>query len=313
MSSVVVVGSFVQDLAFITSQFPRPGETRIGKFVTGPGGKGFNQAVACHRLGAATLFLGAVGEDLFAHTIRSFSKAEELPIALEVHPLLQSGAASIVVNAEGLNLIVVALGANAALSTEFIHAQGAAFEKARVVVCQLECNLAATACALELGREAGAKTILNPAPINDSLSRDLFDNVDILVPNESEAEYLLRRFFNIELGKDLVTHSDAELGDLCSKMQVPCVVLTLGAQGAFLFQKESGRYQRFPAAQVNPMDTTGAGDSFTGALAAGLVRFKNSVSDAVGFAVRASGLSTEKQGTAPSMPVLAEVLQRFPA
>lgn len=312
MSAVVVVGSFVQDLAFMTPVFPRVGETRIGEFLTGPGGKGFNQAVSCHRLGTQTLFMGAVGEDIFAQTIREFAEKEALPIALEVHPLLKTGAASIVVNAESQNLIVVALGANASLSADFIEAQQAAIRRSRVTVCQLECSIAATTRAFELARGGESRTVLNPAPINEECPKDLFELVDIIVPNESEFEHLLRRHVGVEVSGDLADRSDTELGALCAKIPVPTVVLTLGARGAFLCAESGDVCLRFPAADVRAIDTTGAGDSFTGALASGLVRFEGDITRAVRFAVLASGLSTERRGTAPAMPTIQELSSRFP-
>jgi ribokinase len=312
MSAVVVVGSFVQDLAFMTKVFPQVGETRIGEFFTGPGGKGFNQAVACHRLGTQTLFIGAVGEDLFARTVREFAEKEVLPIALEVHPLLATGAASIVVNAGSQNLIVVALGANAALSSDFIEAQQSAIVRSRVTVGQLESSISATTRAFELAREGESLTVLNPAPINEECPEELFELVDIIVPNESEFEYLLRRSAGIEVSGDIAGYSNAELVDLCAKIPVPTVVLTRGEHGAFLCAENGEVCLRFPAANVRAIDTTGAGDSFTGALASGLVRFDRDITRAVRFAVSASGLSTERRGTAPAMPTIKELSTRFP-
>ncbi len=112
MTDVVVVGSYVQDLAFNTPVFPSPGESRIGTFRTGPGGKGFNQAVACNRLGVSTLFIGAIGDDIFGAGVRDFISNEGMLAELQVCADHPTAAASIVVNEDAQNLIVVALGAN---------------------------------------------------------------------------------------------------------------------------------------------------------------------------------------------------------
>ena len=317
-AEVLVVGSYVQDLTFYASDFPAPGESRIGRFVTGPGGKGFNQAIACHRQGVATFFLGAVGDDVFAEGVRAFAEAEGLPADFVECPGLATGAASVVVNDRAENMIVVALGANEALRVGDVEARQGRFAGARAVLCQVESNLAATAFALELGRRHGALTILNPAPINAGLDRTLLDRTDVLVPNETEFAFLMEHVLGERLADQYWTMPPADLHELCGQVGVPTVVVTLGEQGCFVSHHRHGSTHRFleagatpwlalPAARVRAVDTTGAGDAFNGGLAAGLVRHGDDIAAAAAHANRVAGLSTTRPGTAPAMPTAAEV------
>ena len=320
MNDVVVVGSYVQDLAFQTELFPAPGETRIGRFKTGPGGKGFNQAVACHRMGAKTLFIGAVGRDLFAEDLARFIKSEGIAAKLQVCPDAMTGAASIVVNKDGQNLIVVALGASDELSAAFIDQHRGDIEKATVVVTQVECNLDATRRALEIGRGAGVTTILNPAPINVGLTRHLLDLADIIVPNETEFVHLMRTVCREEIDDRFWTAEDGRIHELCLRCNVPTVILTLGDKGCFVshnrvvecgtrspYRDGDDEFYRVPALKVETVDTTGAGDAFNGGLAAGLLRYPGDCRGAVRCANIVGALSTQGYGTSPAMPRLNEV------
>jgi ribokinase len=316
VAHVVVVGSYIQDLTFRTETFPRPGETRIGTFVTGPGGKGSNQAVAAHRQGVDTLFLGAVGDDIFGSGYRDFCTAEGLRAELQTVTGVSTGAAGIVVDAQAQNLITVSLGASGELSPRHIERFASEFSTAKVVVCQLECNLAAVRRAFELGRTSGALNILNPAPINPALTADLLSLVDILVPNESEFAFLLKHLTGEPPEDGFWLAPDSHLQSLCERLAVPTVVLTLGDKGCAVARNrvrgggpwvETPAFQRIPAAIVKPVDTTGAGDAFTGGLAAGLTRFGGDLTAAVRFATVVAGLSTQRFGTAPAMPSMADV------
>jgi ribokinase len=316
MFDVVVVGSYVQDLAFNTEIFPAPGETRIGAFRTGPGGKGFNQAVACNRLDIKTLFIGAVGDDIFAKGVREFITSEGLSAELQVCADHPTGAASIVVNGDGQNLIVVALGANDHLSSDHISTFSAQISHAKYLVCQVENNIAATEAAMKIAREAGVTTILNPAPINDGLTRALVQSADILVPNETEFVFLMNTVLGHTIPNDFWLQDDASIHQFCRQSGAATVVLTLGDKGCFVsFDENSdnarnsadGPYYRIGATSVDVVDTTGAGDAFNGGLAAGLVRFPGAFRTAIEYANKVAGLSTTKPGTAPAMPTLTEI------
>lgn len=317
-TDVIVVGSYVQDLTFYAQDFPAPGESRIGRFVTGPGGKGFNQAIACHRLGVSTFFLGAVGNDVFAEGVREFARSEHLPANFVERSGLATGAASVVVNERGENMIVVALGANEALRLADVSGEAARFKDARVVLCQVESNLEATRFALESGRQNGALTILNPAPINEGLERSLLEHTDILVPNETEFAFLMQHLFDERLDEAYWKLPGEALHEICGRVGVPTVVITLGERGCFVSHHRTSGPHHFldagaqewlalPAANVQPLDTTGAGDAFNGGLAAGLVRYQADIAEAAEFANRVAGLSTTRAGTAPAMPSAKEV------
>jgi ribokinase len=308
--AVVVVGSYNQDLAFETSSFPAPGETRLGTFRTGPGGKGFNQAVACHRQGVVTRFVGAVGDDGFAAGVRQFVEAEGLAAELQVVPDTPTGAAGIIVDETGQNLIVVGLGANDELSPDHIDSLEDTIAGARVVVTQLECDLGATRRALELARRHRVTTMLNPAPINTALDIELLALVDILVPNESEYEFLLDHVFDVVIG-DPAKATDAALMESARRVGVPTVIVTLGRSGSAVVHPATGLCLRVDAMAAETIDTTGAGDAFCGGLAAGLVRFPDDLPGAVRYANVVAGLSTEAVGTSPSMPSRADVERRL--
>lgn len=315
-TAVTVVGSYVQDLAFEAKTLPAVGETRIAHhFRTGPGGKGFNQAVACHRQGVKTLFMGAVGDDVFGRHAADFAKKEGLRVELEKHPDSYTSAASIGVDQDGRNQIVVALGANNKLTAKHIEKFRKSIAQSALLVCQLECSMEATQKALEIARDHGVPTILNPAPINEGLSPDILQHVDILTPNESEFRFLMKRALGVELDEEYWKRSEDELHDLCSQIRIPTMVLTLGEKGSFVSHNAAQYYSipdhnthyKVPAFSVKTVDTTGAGDAFSGGLAAGLMQYPDNFHEAVRMATGVAALSVTKPGTAPSMPTRDEV------
>jgi len=315
---VVVVGSYVQDHAWLTTQFPAVGESRIGTFSTGAGGKGFNQAIACHRQGASTLFIGAIGDDHLGQNAQNFAKQEQLPCAWDIHPERSTAASTITVSIKGENLIVVSLGANSALSTDFLQNHQESFSQAKIILTQLECNLDATRKALSYGRATGATTILNTAPINENLTTNLLELADIITPNETEFAFLLQHLLGVKVTENYWEKDDATLHDLCRRTNVPTVIITLGDKGCFVSHaseniwKDELVYYRVPTEQVATLDTTGAGDAFSGGLAAGLIHFAGQpFSQAVHHANRVAALSTEIRGTAPAMPTFEQVIRRF--
>ncbi|HEX7113092.1 MAG TPA: ribokinase [Mizugakiibacter sp.] len=321
-AQVVVVGSYNHDHVWQVDRFCRPGETRRAHgFVAGPGGKGFNQAVACVRQGVATTFVGAIGDDPLGTTARALADAEGLHGRWQIRDDAPTGAAGILVDAAGQNQIVVALGANERLDPAFVRAQRGAFADARVLLVQLENNLDAVDAALDLAGAAGATCVLNPAPVHADLAADTLRRCDLVTPNETELALLLARFTGTEVDADaLATLPDAELHALARRLPVPCVVITLGRHGCFVSHAEDGdrlgdavaRY-RLPAEAVRAIDTTAAGDAFSGALAAALVRLAGRpLIEAVRHANRAAALSTERVGAARAMPHWEEVRARFP-
>lgn len=308
---VVVVGSFVQDLTWKCDAFPRPGETVVGTFVTGPGGKGSNQAIACGRAGVSTLYVGAVGADAFGRDAAAFYRAEKIGARFAVKPREATGTAAILVNREGQNEIIVALGANGSLAKKDIPAE--AVKSARVVVCQCESNLATTAHVLKLARAAGVTTVLNPAPMRPDFNPALLRHVDILIPNETEFASLVNCLpawgetnFTAEKLHQL---QPAQQHALVRRLGVANVILTLGSKGCFVSLPD--RFEALPAhTGISVVDTTGAGDAFVGGFAAGMVRFDGDLTAAARFGNAVAALSVTKFGTAPSMPRRPEI-ERF--
>jgi ribokinase len=318
-----VVGSFVQDHAWLTDRFPETGETRraLG-FNSGPGGKGFNQAVACLRQGVSTLFVGAIGNDHLGAIAQRFAQEENLPCRWQIREDVPTAASSIVVDRTGANLLVVNLAANEHLDPEFVRAQSAAFAEAKLLLLQLENNLDAIRAALDLGREHGLLRVLNPAPVHPDLDADLLAQCDLITPNETEFALLIESVTGLRIAAaTLHQRTDAELHTFARKLGVPAIVITLGANGCFVSHDESSNrrgdakaFYRLPPETVKAIDSTGAGDAFSGTMAAALIRFADRpFRDAVIHANRAAAMSTETVGTAPAMPRFDEVIARFGA
>lgn len=292
--SVVVVGSLNLDVVVRTPSHPRPGETVLGHdHAEYPGGKGANQAVAAARLGARTAMLGRVGDDAAADRLRtSLAEAGVDLTALLATPGVRTGAAFITVDDAGENTIVVSSGANARLSAADVDAQRDLLASADVCLLQLE---VADEVVRQAVRATGGRVVLNPAPARD-LPSEVLAGVDVLVPNEGELALLA--------GRTESASDPDELAALARSLAVPTVVVTLGARGALVVADE--RVEHLPAPEVEVVDTTAAGDTFCGALAAALVRGDDVVT-ATRWAVAASALSVQQEGAQPSIPTLDEM------
>lgn len=317
--TVVVVGSYNQDHVWSTTVLPEPGATRLGEYSGGPGGKGFNQAVAAARAGARTVFVTALGQDIAAGNAIALAQAEGIELLAQVHPELPSGAAGIFVDAEGRNVIVVAAGANAALSPDFINGQRGHLEKAGVVLAQLEVAPDAITTALRIANIAGAITMLNPAPANAPTSEALLAQADILTPNETEFAALLARHAGVQVDPDSLATTDAmTLQGLCRQLvRDGSVVITLGAAGVFVshpsdkLRGDATSHYFLAGEPAQAIDTTGAGDAFSGALAAALANRPGApFGEAVRYANRYAALSTERRGAALAMPRAEELAAR---
>lgn len=294
-AKIVVVGSFNTDLTTYLERMPRPGETVSGdKFVTGPGGKGSNQAVAAARLGAEVTFIGRVGQDVFANLAYDIWKAEGINIEYVVEdPDHATGVAPIQVDQSGENSIVVVLGANLNIQQGDIDSARDVIADADVLVVQLEINHDMVGYALKVAKEMGVTTILNPAPAAE-LPEDYVKLADYITPNETELETLSR------------SDSDDVIANATSLLTTDnqTVVVTMGAQGAQIVKQN--QQQLLGTFNVDVVDTTGAGDAFNGGLAVALAEGK-SLEDAVKFANATAALCVTKRGTAPSMPQRSDV------
>ncbi|MCR8713612.1 ribokinase [Stenotrophomonas indicatrix] len=308
-SSVVVVGSFNVDHVWRCESLPAPGATIAGRYSTGPGGKGFNQAVAACRAGADTSFLCALGDDAGGATARDLAAQDGFALIAEASSE-PTGTAGIYVDARGRNTIVIGPGANAALSTDFVQQQ-ALLTGARVVLAQLESPVQTIEAALAVAREAGVTTVLNTAPADAPSTIGLLKLADVITPNETEFAALLGRHVGERVdANDVAALDGASLHALCRKLVGNgTVVVTLGSVGVFVshadehLRGDAQPYYRVGAEQVQAIDTTGAGDAFNGALVASLAQVPDApFARHVRFANQFAGRSTEKEGAAAAMP-----------
>jgi ribokinase len=299
MSAVVILGVFVADTAYRATRQPRLGETILGSgFALGPGGKGSNQAVAAARLGADVTFISKIGVDPFGDMAMRIWAEAGVKTEVERVPESYTGAASIFLeDGSGDNAIIVCPGAAATISVADIEALDGLIGTASVFVTQLEQPLPAARRALEIARQAGATTILNPAPAAP-LDAEFFTLSDYFTPNETEAEDLT----GIKVGT--VEEARRAAQALLDK-GVGGVIITLGEHGAPLHTREIS--ELCPAHSFAPVaETTGAGDAFNGAFAAALARGDTAL-EAVRFGCAVAGISVTRPGTAQSMPTLKEV------
>lgn len=290
MSRIVVVGSANIDQVFQVDRIPSPGETVLSRGLsTALGGKGQNQAVAAARAGVDTMFIGAVGDDGFGAMVRSGLAADSIDVSHLKTTGRPTGTALIAVDGTGENTIIVEAGANDdvnALSRE----DAAAISAASALVMQLEIPLATVVDAARVARAAGTQVILNAAPIQ-SLPKELLDNLDILIVNEHEA---------VELASDNDLSPDLDgVGERLLAL-VSTVIVTLGSKGASLHRVGSEAVV-VAAHRVTAVDATGAGDTFCGAFAAGIVEGMM-LDDALRFAGAAASISVENHGAVPSIP-----------
>ncbi|MEO6155787.1 MAG: ribokinase [Thermomonas sp.] len=316
---VCVVGSFNVDHVWRVPSLPQLGATLAGDYRSGPGGKGFNQAMAAHHAGAETSFVCALGGDPGAQLARALCSANNIDLR-DAECDLPTGTAGIYVDAQGRNSIVVGAGANGLLDPAFVIATLAAIEGIDVMLVQLESPVDAVQEALQLGRQRGALTILNPAPANATVGGAQLELADILTPNETEFAALLGRHVGERIDpNDIGSLDQGRLHALCRQLgHDSTVILTLGASGCFVshsdkhLRGDSSAYCRISAEAVRAVDTTGAGDAFNGALAASLATQPQlPFNQHVHFASRYAGLSTEREGAALAMPTQAELAARF--
>jgi len=316
----LVVGSYNHDYAWRVERAPSAGETLRGDaFRTAPGGKGFNQAVACARQGASTAFVAAIGTDAAGDGARRLAADEGIDAHWQACGDAATGSACIVVEAGGQNRIIVALGANERLEPAFLRERANLFAAAGVLLVQLENGIEATRAALDLAHAHGVLRVLNPAPVHAALDAALLARCDVVTPNESEFALLLERSGGARVdAATLAARDDAELHRLARGLGVPSVVVTLGAHGCFVshadakLRGDAQPYYRIPPERADVVDTTGAGDAFSGALVAALLLGGDRpLRDAVVHANRCAALSTERRGAAEAMPRYADVTRRF--
>jgi ribokinase len=297
MTHIVVLGSTNMDLVAYVEKAPQRGETVTGRaFRTIPGGKGANQAIAAARAGARVSMIGAVGNDAFGARLRS--TLEDSGVTTDHLRTTEgpSGTAHIVVDDEGGNAIVVVPGANGTVDHLAPGDEGL-IASADALLLQLEIPLAAVLAGARTARAHGVRTILTPAPAQP-LPPELLAVTDLLVPNEHEAAALTGR-------------TDPYRATLSLLDRVPEVVVTLGAAGC-LYAARDTEPSTVPAPQVTAVDSTGAGDTFAGALAVALCEARP-VHEALRWAAAAAALSVQRPGASASMPYRSEIEARHTA
>lgn len=299
MPEIVILGVFVADTAFRADRMPRMGETILGRgFALGPGGKGSNQAVAAGRAGGDVGMVTRLGRDAFGALARETWDGAGVAFLGEACDAATGAAFIFLDAATGDNAIIVAPGAAEGIDADFVEERAKAIAAARVFVTQLEQPMPAAHHALQIARDGGAITILNPAPAAD-LPDGMLALCDYVTPNESEAEALTGIAVT-----DLASArraGDALLGAGVAK----AAILTLGADGALYH--DGDRSELVPAFDAGGVvETTGAGDAFNGSFATALAEGRDPL-EAVRFGCATASISVTRPGAAASMPTRAEI------
>ncbi|MGZ4790216.1 MAG: ribokinase [Terriglobales bacterium] len=300
---ITVVGSYATGLTMRVPRLPSTGETLLGTgYRVDFGGKGSNQAIGCARLGAQVSFVAKIGNDDFGEMALRLYQQEGIDARyLRRTSDAPTGVGFILVEENsGHNCIVIDPGANDHLSASDVLEQHAAFQNARVVLTQLEVPTATMEAALRRGRDCGAITILNPAPVRP-LSHAALELVDILTPNLTEAKVLA------SLAPDAAAEPQ-EVARVLLDKGIKQIVMTLGERGAMIVSESS--VANIPAIRVKPLDTTGAGDAFNAGLASALALGAN-LDDAVRFAVVCGGLAVTKHAVIPALPYRDHILRTY--
>ncbi|KAM6973148.1 ribokinase [Aplochiton taeniatus] len=295
---VVVVGSCMTDLVSQATRLPKVGETIHGhKFFIGFGGKGANQCIQAARLGAKTAMVCKVGKDFFGDNyIQNFKDNGVYTEYVTQTSDAATGAASIIINDAGENAIVIVAGANLLLGSEELQRALPTLRHAKVLVCQLEISADTSLRALRMAQENNIKTIFNPAPAIPELDPDFYRASDVFCCNESEAELLT--------GLMVASVEDAgRAGQELLKRGCGTAIITLGPQGCVVLNAQDATPHHIPTTPVKAVDTTGAGDSFIGALAFCMAHYPTMpLEEMARRANQVSGVSVQSIGTQTSYP-----------
>ena len=296
--NILVLGSVNQDHTVQAPRLPKPGETIMGhRHILAYGGKGANQAVAAARLGASVNFIACMGDDSFGR--EALIKFAEDGIHTQDITLCRdqnTGIALILVDDNGGNCIAISPNANNELSTDLIEQKSSSIKNADYLLVQLETPLEGVKLAIDIAKDNDTYVVLNPAPAR-ALEDDLLAKLDLITPNETEAELLT----GIKVIDEVTATKACEY--FISK-GVKTVIITMGSRGAFLYQ--NGKGTLIPGFKVNATDTTAAGDTFNGALLVGLSQGME-MSDAIILAHKASAISVTRMGAQTSIPYLHEL------
>ena len=297
MKKICVVGSLNMDLVVNVENMPKKGQTLIGSdFKEVPGGKGANQAVAMARLGGDVTMIGKVGTDSFGQTLIDSLKKDNVNTTYIYKEDGSTGVAMITVDKNAENSIVVAPGANFKMGKNDIDNNIDAIKDSDIVVVQLETPIETIKYALKVSKELGKYTILNPAPAV-KLEDSIIENIDLLTPNETELEILSGT--SIKCEDDIL-----KAAKIMIKKGVKELIVTLGSKGSLYINKEKFTFKK--SYKVDALDTTAAGDSYTGALAVSFSKGET-VDEAMDFASRVGALCVTKEGAQSALSTLQEV------
>jgi len=300
-NKIVVVGSSNTDIVISTEHFPKPGETVMGHdFLTNHGGKGANQAVAASRLGGDVAFVGKVGKDSFGNSTLEMLKKEGVDITYVTRTnKMPSGMAFITIDSNAENTIIVNPGANDLLSEEDIERAGPVIKKAQIMLLQLETPVKSLIRAAEIAKANDVFVVLNPAPYSKKtrLPKELLRNVDLLIPNETEAMGISGVETFDDTTASVVMEKIREIG-------IKNIVITMGARGVMAYQGD--KIITVEACKVKAVDTTAAGDTFCGALCVSLCKGIE-MRESLKFANKASSITVTRRGAQISMPYINEV------
>lgn len=295
MEKVLVLGSINIDFVSFVLRYPKPGETLVGDdFGIFQGGKGANQAIALAKLDVPTLMLGRVGKDALNDFALSSLKESGVDISgISKSKKVSTGSASIWVNAQGQNSIVIYPGANREIDENFIIRHEKLFDDTSWLLAQFEIPLESIFFALKLAKKHKLKTIIDPAPVSKVANDDIWDLIDYLLPNEIELKELAN------------TENILEAIHILKSRGVKEVIVKLGKQGAGY--EDNRTFNLFPALPVEKVvDTTGAGDCFIAAFLYGMIQWGN-ISRAIKIANLVSSYSIQKKGAAISFPIKSEI------
>ncbi|OTA19078.1 ribokinase [Xenorhabdus beddingii] len=299
MAKLVVMGSINADHILNLESFPLPGETVKGKqYRVAFGGKGANQAVAAGRCGADITFIACVGQDDIGERIRQqLVKDNVKTSSIEIIEGETTGVALIFVNQQGENVIAISAGANGVLTPDYFLRYEQVVKEADALLLQLETPLETVQLAAETAKQHHAKVILNPAPAQ-KISEQLLSLVDIITPNETEAECLTGIAVKDAAGAEKASQALHNKG-------IETVIITLGGRGVWLSEKgKKGKI--VPGFKVEAIDTIAAGDTFNGALITGLLEGKEMLT-AIRFAHAAAAIAVTREGAQPAIPWRNEI------
>lgn len=300
MNKVIVLGSLNVDTILQIPRLPQPGETlAMSDKRNAGGGKGANQAISAARSGAKTSFIGKIGDDENGKMMLSFLKDAGINTDQVTISGKGTGQAFILLQESGENSIIIFGGANQEIKEKDIQNASETIKNSDFIVTQFETPFDQATNAFRIAKEAGVVTVLNPAPAHKNVDPELLKNVDLITPNETEAEILTE----IKVVDEITAHEAASrLQELGAKN----VIITLGGKGAFY--KTATKEKLVKAFKVDAIDTTAAGDTFLGALVSRLKKDFSNLEESIVYASKASSLAVQKVGAIPSIPTEKQVL-----